>query len=212
MQSQMDTLGKFGWELVSIVGVIGGDQEMVFRRPYDPDQSKAEAALIREEGERLLAAQKDLAAELAQADFVDLDATERAAATTETRQKEEARLRAAIQGLNNSAIVDIRVVSTARAPEGSDVTAEVVVDGSSQLLKDGNKYRASEALTLAKQIALEIYNAAGLKQGYSFMTPASGFYGGEVKVSVSIRVSKQGKQKIVATANVGGQWPERKRS
>ena len=33
-QSQMDTLGKFGWELIDIVGAIGGDQEMVFRRAF----------------------------------------------------------------------------------------------------------------------------------------------------------------------------------
>jgi len=32
-QKQMDVLGKNGWELVDIVGVIGGDQQYVFKRP-----------------------------------------------------------------------------------------------------------------------------------------------------------------------------------
>lgn len=64
-QNQMDTLGKFGWELVDIVGIIGGDQEMVFRRTYDPERSKQEAVLIKEEGERLIVEQQEATARLA---------------------------------------------------------------------------------------------------------------------------------------------------
>ena len=29
----LDNAGKVGWELVTVVGVIGGDQEFVFKRP-----------------------------------------------------------------------------------------------------------------------------------------------------------------------------------
>lgn len=211
VQWQMDTLGKFGWELIGIVGVIGGDQEMVFRRAYDPEQSKAEATLIREEGERLLTAQREVASNLAQADFVDLDATERAAATAQTRQKEEARLRTAIESLNNPAIVGLRIVSTSPSPEGSAVIAEVTLDGSSQLLKEGNKYRSSEAQAMAKQLATAIYQAAGLNSDYGSESSYLSYSLGEVKISTLVRVSYQGKQKTVATANTGGKWPERKR-
>lgn len=212
VQSQMDTLGRFGWELIGIVGVIGGDQEMVFRRAYDPEQSKTEAALIREEGERLLAVRREVIADLAQADFVDLDATERAAAIAQTRQNEEARLRTAIASLNNPAIANVKIVSTALSSDSSAVTVEVTVDGSSELLKEGNRYRSTEARAMANQIATAIYQAAGLKSDYG-SDPSSYLSHtlGEVKISSSVRVSYQGKQKTVATANAGGKWPERKR-
>jgi len=209
---QMDTLGKFGWELVGIVGAIGGDQQMVFRRRYDPTQSRAEAALIREEGERLLATQRQLASDLAQADFVDLDEVERIAAIAQTRQTEETRLRSAIDSLRNPAINNVKIVSTASAPNGSAVRAEVTVDGSVQLLREGNKYRSQEAQTLSNQIAAAIYSAAGLISEYGAASSSNlGYSLGEVKISVSISVSNQGKQKTVATAVTGGKWPERKR-
>lgn len=31
--AQLDALGRQGWELISIVGQIGGDQQFVFKRP-----------------------------------------------------------------------------------------------------------------------------------------------------------------------------------
>ena len=33
LEQLLDRVGQQGWELVSIVGVIGGDQEFVFKRP-----------------------------------------------------------------------------------------------------------------------------------------------------------------------------------
>src|SRR5262245_49065603 len=42
-QSAMDNIGENGWELVSVVGSIGGDQEFVFKREYDKARSEAEA-------------------------------------------------------------------------------------------------------------------------------------------------------------------------
>ena len=211
VESQMDTLGKFGWELVGIVGAIGGDQQMVFRRRYDPNQSRAEAIQIKEEGERLLAAQRQVVSEIAQADFVDLDEVERVAAITQTRVKEETRLRSAIDNLKNSTITNVKTLSTASTVNGSDVRAEVTVDGSAQLLTDGNKYRSKEAETFAKEIATAIYQAAGLTSEYGAEQSYLNFALGEVKISVAVMVSNQGRQKIVATANTGGKWPERKR-
>jgi hypothetical protein len=209
IERQMDTLGKFGWELIGIVGVIGGDQEMVFRRPYDPDQSKTEAALIKEEGETLLSIQRNKVAATAQADFVDLDEVEREQLLAEARQKEETRLKSVITGLADPRIVDVKVTSTAYAPTDSRVSAEIIVDGS-ELLSEGNKYRSSGAEALAKLIGNSIYRSAGLINKYSSISPSVGYSLAEVKISVSIRLSYQGKQKIVATENVGGNWPERR--
>ncbi|MFZ4725608.1 MAG: hypothetical protein ACOYMD_09185 [Paludibacter sp.] len=46
LQSNLDVLGRFGWELVNIVGVIAGDQEIVLKRKYDKIRSSNEYGLI----------------------------------------------------------------------------------------------------------------------------------------------------------------------
>ena len=214
-QSQMDTLGKFGWELIDIVGAIGGDQEMVFRRAYDPERSKQEAVLIKKEGERLIAEQQDAAARLLLSmkettELIDLDAVEKAAATNETRRKEEARLLKAINTIISHPISSQKVISTAGDPTASRVAAEIEIDGTAALLT-GNKFRSSEAKIIAKHIARNIYNAAGLVNASFIKDPSESiaYSLGEVKISVRVKASFQGTTKIVATENVGGQWSER---
>lgn len=54
LQRNIDILGMFGWEVVTIVGAIGGDQQIVFKRPYDPERSAAEAERIKAEREQLI--------------------------------------------------------------------------------------------------------------------------------------------------------------
>src|SRR5690606_25660143 len=39
LQRNVDILGRFGWELITVVGTIGGDQQLVFKRPYDEQRS-----------------------------------------------------------------------------------------------------------------------------------------------------------------------------
>ena len=211
VEKQMDTLGKFGWELIGIVGAIGGDQQMVFRRAYDSEQSKLEAILIGEEGERLLALQREVATQASQAEFIDLDAAEFAAATNENRQREEARLRPAVENLKIYQVVEVKIMSTASTPTDSRVNAQVLIDGSNKLLKEGNKYRTSEAEALAKEVAAVIAVAADVRSEYGSPESYMAFALGEVKISVSIRVSFQGKEKVVATAQAGGNWPNRRR-
>lgn len=41
LQKLLDTLGQEDWELVSVVGIIGGDQEFLFKRPYSKQRYKA---------------------------------------------------------------------------------------------------------------------------------------------------------------------------
>jgi len=218
-QSSMDTLGKFGWELVNIVGAIGGDQQMVFRRIYDPERTKNEAALIKEEGERLMAEQRESASRQARltketTDLIDLDALEMAVAINETRLKEEVRLQRAIDSVKSYPAINFKVSSTAPSPYDSKIVANIEIDGTSTLLKD-NKYRASEAKIMADTAAMDIYNAAGLNQDYSsYSKPKSPleyltYMLAEVKVNVSVKVTFQGTTKIVGTSTAGGKWGER---
>ncbi len=43
IQSNIDLLGKKGWELISVVGQIGGDQEFIFKRVVNEKRQKEEA-------------------------------------------------------------------------------------------------------------------------------------------------------------------------
>ena len=42
IQKQIDILGRLDWELVDIVGSIGGDQQFVFKRKHDKKRTQAE--------------------------------------------------------------------------------------------------------------------------------------------------------------------------
>lgn len=82
-QDQVDTLGRYGWELIGVLGAIGGDQQWVFKRPFDPDRAAKEAAQIKKEGADLAAARDKAAKETAvkpvappPTELVDLDAQE----------------------------------------------------------------------------------------------------------------------------------------
>ena len=35
LEANLDIMGRFGWEVVAIVGAIGGDQQIVLKRKYD---------------------------------------------------------------------------------------------------------------------------------------------------------------------------------
>ena len=232
-QNQMDTLGKFGWELVGVVGAIGGDQQMLFKRQFDAGRSEKEAVWIKEEGARLLAAKEQAAkvreeqdkaareklateaAAASHADLIDLDVLDAAAAsqarslaTTENRKKEEDRVKAAIGRLSNYTIVVADAVSSATAPDNSDVKATVTVDGTSTLLKDGNKFRLSEARVLAKQVAQQIYKDAGLKQRASYYSPEDNS-AKEVRIDVSVSIRYANSSKVVVNERIGGVWPHR---
>jgi hypothetical protein len=49
LQRNLDVLGRYGWELVTALGTISGDQQLLLKRPYDPQRSAHERDRIREE-------------------------------------------------------------------------------------------------------------------------------------------------------------------
>lgn len=46
LESSLDILGRFGWEVVTIVGSIGGDQQIVLKRKYNRNLVKSEYSAI----------------------------------------------------------------------------------------------------------------------------------------------------------------------
>jgi hypothetical protein len=235
LQQKMDILGKLGWEIVGVLGAIGGDQQMLFKRPYDINRSAKESKWIKEEGERIIALKKqdvtvhnslekerallriltENIASINAGHLVDLDELDRANAqltafteTEKNRRKEEARLQFAIDKLTGYAISDVKIVSTANTPTDSKLKASIAVDLTAQLLKDGNKYRLSEARILAREIGLKIYENARLMQRYG-----ENLYnatGNEIEISVSIKLNFANGSKVVTSESLYGNWPERK--
>ena len=187
---------------------------MLFKRPYDPDQSKREDALIRQEGERLLALQKkEAAARRAKevsatpsGELIDLDAVEFEAATAENRSKQESRLKSAVESVATYTVISAEPISAAYSPTSTKATMQVVIDGTEKLLKDGNKYRAKEAENLAKEAAMSYYRSSGLKLKESYDEPTMFLSLKDVTIGVQVVINFEGKQKIVARETVGGYW------
>jgi hypothetical protein len=200
VQRQMDSLGRFGWELVGVVGTIGGDQQMLFKRPYDAERSVKEADLIKAEGERLAEEKRKLLTALGTPKttdmLVDLDAAER-----QSGIDAEAKLLAGdIQSYKDLPIK----IATLEPSQDSDgqfkATVRVLVDGSTKLLHE-NKYRTSEARALAGQVTADILRASKLQKAK--ISPIFG----TVQISVVITINYGGKETPVAYEFTGGDRP-----
>ena len=76
-------------------------------------------------------------------------------------------------------------------------------------MKDGNKYRLSEARTSAKEIGLKIYENARIIQGVGLNINSA--IGSEIEISVSIKLNFPSGSKMVASETLYGNWPERRK-
>lgn len=210
-QRYMDTLGKFGWELVGALGAIGGDQEMLFKRPYDEGRSKQEEELIKQEGDRL---QKVLEEERAKSatiapvtELVDLDEVERTVARNANRRAQEERLKTAAASITDTPLRAKSILSNAYTEKDINVSATFVMDGTSQLLSEGNKYRSSAASQLGTTALRALLNNAGVRVNPIYANyPTLGYSLGKVKVAIEVVVVHNGKEKVVATVRSGGEW------
>lgn len=209
-QRAMDTLGRFGWELVGAVGAIGGDQEMLFKRPFDENRSKQEEELIKKEGERirnLLQEERTKTAAVSTAELVDLDEAERVEARNTNRRNQEQRLRTAAETFKDYPLTIDSVVSDAYTANDTGASISITVDATSKLLTDGNKFRSGEAKKLADSIAASIARAAGVSSRSSYGSDSSiNYLIGKVKIEVKTAVNFNGKKRIVGTARTGGDW------
>lgn len=211
-QRSMDVLGKFGWELVGAVGAIGGDQEMLFKRPFDENRSKQEEELIKKEGERirnLLLEERTKTANVAATttELVDLDEVERTAARNANRRSQEEKLKTAAETFKEYPISIDSVISNAYSSNDTSVSISVTADATNKLLTDGNKYRSGEAKNLADSIANSIARAAGVSSKSTYGSDSSlSYLIGKVKIEVKVAINFNGKKKVVGTARTGGDW------
>jgi hypothetical protein len=179
LQASMDELGQLGWELVAVVGAIGGDQELIFKRPYVPETIAAEAALRRREASKVAALLKSVGKPApvgSGPQLVDLDEQERLERLAAHMATLEARLEAELPGVLGQGVKTERNDINA-LPEypsyGDEATlgGTLIVDATERLLSTGNTYRSSQAKGLAKTVCAALVQMGIPNQYSSLATP-----------------------------------------
>ena len=194
IQQSLDILGRFGWEGITVVGSIGGDQQIVLKRRYEKTRVSNEGLAIlrgrelylkdlidilergrkiREESEAAAVAARN------QPRLVDLDAKEseekRMQLTTELNSKVKSALND-IQGVKEPT-VSARVLDSA----GKFSFVDIKIDLTDLMLKDGSNYRASEVKSWLNSIALPT-----LRRSFNSV-------GGSLDITVTANINFNGK-------------------
>lgn len=207
LQRNIDVLGMFGWEMVTIVGSIGGDQQIVFKRPYDAERSAAEAERIKAERQELIdlyeatssRSNTDEATERPQ--LIDLDAVERAQATEDRNRRDEGTVRGWIEAAAATGFMlpDLVVVGRARSPDSSpEVSVTITLDVTEAALVGPGQYRRSLATTainnLFETLLTTGFVAPPIYSSFCFSDPV-----GEASITVNAVIQHGGVTTTVAT-------------
>lgn len=152
LQTSLDGLGSLGWELVSIVDAIGGDQQLVLRRKYEPSRSKTDSIAIAKQMDKLIAEYSTQAKKEADEKLrlekltatkkapIDLDAVDSSASYEKARTDAIGYINDLSTSINSDNIVS-RIVTYDNAL-GYTVTCQF--DLTRDYLKNVNEYRKSE--------------------------------------------------------------------
>lgn len=159
LQRSLDVLGRFGWEIVTVVGSVGGDQQVVLKRRYEKDRTSSEAAKISrmrelylnelvdilEREEKIRSTRKEDAAD----QLVELDEVDRLALVAKDVEKIR---EVVVDVLSDLKFADKSKFNVNALYSGSeDISVEIEIDYTSDLLIEGNKYRRSTAKAFAER-------------------------------------------------------------
>jgi hypothetical protein len=166
LQSNLDILGRFGWEVVSTLGTIGGDQQLVFKRKYDKTRSANEYGLIQNGKELYLKDLKDIVERSLQLEeerkriveqnknkprLVNLDQVEREKKRKELNQRLENVYKKRFESTELS-----KHSSFEFSPKNyysSDIAITIDVDLTEKYLLNGNSYHGDEVDKYLKSCA-----------------------------------------------------------
>lgn len=202
IQQSLDILGRFGWEVITIVGSIGGDQQIVLKRRYDKNRVANEsiaifrgrelylkdlidiferARKIREESELANAASRN------QPKLIDLDAKEaedkRLQLTAEFITTAKSALND-VQGIKNP-VISVRVLDS----EGRFRYIDIGIDLTDLMLKDGSTYRASEVKNWLNSVLLSSFKKTFNSPTFNISIKAS------ATITFNGKVEKVGEEK-----------------
>ncbi len=206
--NDINDLGRKNWELIGIApsgindGYTTGPARFIFKRQYNFERNKYETELKKKnEGQ----------SNQPQVEFVNLDVVEKQSAQKVNEEKVKAKLAQAIKQVKGFSILSFKPY--AWFPNANDKRAggEIVIDGSKELLKDGNKYRSSEVDEFIRRTANEIYEAFGLKPKYANQPPFTPYFqvnAPGVNIRLSVVVIYNGVTKTLAEGAVQGDWED----
>ncbi len=204
-QAVLDDAGKAGWELVSVIPVSENNvKSYVFKRLFNAARSQKEIAEI-EKLER--DAKAGIKPPVTRVPLVDLDRAESKAADEAVAEKAKTRLEEVIKNSGLSSLVSVRTQYNSYSRETS---AELTIDGSAILLKDGNKYRTSDAKKYVGELAAELFKKSGLQQ-----VPGTDKYyfenggvdkRGEIVINLTVFIKYNGRDNFVSRGAITGNW------
>jgi hypothetical protein len=140
LQGDMDAMGERGWELVAVIGQIGGDQAFIFKRPCVKEvPSPVSFPEVRSTAEGLAPAPPAM---------VDLDQKENDERLAKLREQVRKKVEPVIANLPPSLHAD----ASRLVYEPSSIGGTLVVDGTAELLSPDNSYRSSAAEALAQRV------------------------------------------------------------
>lgn len=189
----LNELGRKSWELVSLTFNEGQPVRFFFKRPYIPERTRLEAEQA-----------KNAEKKPSKVDFIELDQADFDNTVKETADKIKSKFE---QALKNSGVkFEILEFST----RNKQIYSKISVDGSSDLLQDGNKYRLSKAKIYLRQIATEIFEKSGMTR----VSPTAEFYyevypvidRGNTTILISLILNNGEAKKIVKTGYITGNW------
>ena len=179
---KLDVLGRFGWEVVSALGRIAGDQQLVLKRERREDRIEKERKILEKLSVILKAEKEQREAELeayidkltkqikkkVTDELVELDAKEKREKELSSGIKAKEKILPLLPKVGdvvceNTVIKDVKLTVTASIDSKDKLTYEgkikINIDATKALLKNKNQYRQSEASKLSSKCEKEILSS-----------------------------------------------------
>ena len=207
LQRNSDLLGRFGWELVAVVGTVEDGQQLIFKRPYDEARSEREAERIAAERAAILA-EFDSVRELPRVadatalELVDLDAVDRAQATEDRNARDTETVRGRIVEVQELGfpLSHLEVAARATAPDApADVVVRVSQDVTNAALVGTTEYRSSLALGAYAEFLAALEQVGLAASASAFCVEDQGVGTGRVLLTVDLTIEVDATRTVVAT-------------
>ena len=205
-KNSLEWMKDSGWELVSVVNNGESPVSLYFKRPFKKVLTENEITRLKKEYETEFQTPPKSV-------LVDLDEQEFKQKINDFNRTEEVKLRTALAQIKNLPLKIIRVQSNSSVIDTPRVSAEMVLDATSLLVKNENTYRSSEAEKVYQAAAKQIIESLGLAANSNFRGNAQGisksyivpqpvgkfnnFYD-EFSILISLVINTENQQVIVA--------------
>jgi len=215
-RASLEWMKTSGWELVGIAAIPESSATLFFKRPLDRIRTENEIAQLKKDYEM----EVQTVPTPPKSALTDLDEQEFLQKLADYNRTEEINLRAALGQIKNLSLRIVSVRSKTQRLDSAAISAEIVLDATSILLKDGKSYRSSEAEKFYQDAAKQILknlrltsssspisgNAQRISKGSFSPQPIGKFseiYGGfTIMISVVINICNQ--QNMVAQNQING--------